>query len=1108
MHAGLRFRRTRSGFAVLFTLFGLTLAGIASAQTGQPFVPEQNWYTDDWGLGIVVDGLGNLQVETDGVPGITSADHTHPIPADADAGLSPIRNYRLSPSRRHVIISGGTSDFTATRIYVYRIPAADGAALIPLGRSIDFASGVNPEHFFDDGAGGQPDFLHAVSIGNILPTQRIWWLNLETGAGGYTVDVPRIVDSPVYYAPNGIAAFIKHSGTLPGTSTYLTIALCDDSIGMPYSVTGGFMQDLPPPVANAFLAGDAINGWSAELEHDGSILEFFPLDDCVGAVSPPTGAGCVAGVCVPDLTEAACLALGGTWQGAGSTCAGVDCPPPPQPQLALTISAPSAVQIGQPIEYTLQVQNAGNGTAAATLLRLALPAGVAFGSASSPGILESNGGWASWELGDLAAGASVTHTLIVIPDCATTSATLSFSFVRSGLLVSYGNVVTTTVSQPGGSLTASVSAAPSLVPLRAGETIDYTFTLLSVGSDRQDVEFFGQYGDHVDLDAFGAAGSGVWQDNSGVAFHWIGDLRDGVPEQLTLRVRVTDCYAPSPPTTNLNHGYDLQIYGPCSALISQMTPPPGIPMAVRDIVTSVVATGPGDVRDYGGFPFAGAVVRPGEPFPVVWRITNIGPLGLTIDSAVCSLGQLLPANDPPFTETPPAGTLWNASSNSIVWTGSLAPGDSVSIRFEAECPPDPPCGLGLTSQVSTSSCPNYASGSCPVVGVERPWSEAHLLIGHTPRRIGRFRPGVDTEEQPWFCLGIETGALTSVAPGGAIWWFGLMTWRLDPETLDFWNFGESFLQQHGMLALHSVAEDSTGIVYFATAVDAGGQNLTSIMRWDPATDTSSLLWQEQTGNVGDISAISSLRLDGDTELAGLTSEGLLKMDVNDPASAVLWSDPTVLWPLRMTRLPDGGDYVVDQLVFGLTTPEPLISIDPIDGTHDVLIADLNAMPGADTNPYFSMTADDSSRIYLAPGFGRLVRVDPAMQPLVPTVVFGGITDNYSGLIWRSGSTAPTGVGDATPSAHRLVLSGAAPNPFNPRTDLRFEVPQAGRVRLELFDVRGRRVARLVDAELPAGEHRTEWNGRDGNGREVPSGVYLARLRTAQGTVTTKLMLAR
>ncbi len=94
-----------------------------------------------------------------------------------------------------------------------------------------------------------------------------------------------------------------------------------------------------------------------------------------------------------------------------------------------------------------------------------------------------------------------------------------------------------------------------------------------------------------------------------------------------------------------------------------------------------------------------------------------------------------------------------------------------------------------------------------------------------------------------------------------------------------------------------------------------------------------------------------------------------------------------------------------------------------------------------------------------------------------------------------------------PQTTAATLS-AAPNPFNPRTTLHFTLAQAGPVRLTIHDLTGRKVAVLVDGDLPAGGHAAPWNGRDAGGRAVASGVYLARLVTAEGALTARLTLLR
>jgi flagellar hook assembly protein FlgD len=84
----------------------------------------------------------------------------------------------------------------------------------------------------------------------------------------------------------------------------------------------------------------------------------------------------------------------------------------------------------------------------------------------------------------------------------------------------------------------------------------------------------------------------------------------------------------------------------------------------------------------------------------------------------------------------------------------------------------------------------------------------------------------------------------------------------------------------------------------------------------------------------------------------------------------------------------------------------------------------------------------------------------------------------------------------------------APNPFNPRTTVRFTLPQAARATLSLYDQRGCLVRTLVAAALPAGEQAVTWDGRDDGGRSVASGVYVVRLSTSQGVLTGKVTLAR
>lgn len=91
---------------------------------------------------------------------------------------------------------------------------------------------------------------------------------------------------------------------------------------------------------------------------------------------------------------------------------------------------------------------------------------------------------------------------------------------------------------------------------------------------------------------------------------------------------------------------------------------------------------------------------------------------------------------------------------------------------------------------------------------------------------------------------------------------------------------------------------------------------------------------------------------------------------------------------------------------------------------------------------------------------------------------------------------------------RLTLQPNYPNPFNPSTTLRFGLPNAGWVRLEIFDMLGRKVRTLEDKFFEAGYHSAVWDGRDDQGREVSSGVYYHRLSAEGVRVSRKMSMVK
>ena len=96
-----------------------------------------------------------------------------------------------------------------------------------------------------------------------------------------------------------------------------------------------------------------------------------------------------------------------------------------------------------------------------------------------------------------------------------------------------------------------------------------------------------------------------------------------------------------------------------------------------------------------------------------------------------------------------------------------------------------------------------------------------------------------------------------------------------------------------------------------------------------------------------------------------------------------------------------------------------------------------------------------------------------------------------------------------PKAYALYQN--FPNPFNPSTTIRYDIPERNGsvpVRICLYDIRGRLVRRLVDDRMAAGRYQVHWDGRDDRGGAMPSGVYLYRTVAGDYMTTRKMVLAR
>jgi hypothetical protein len=102
----------------------------------------------------------------------------------------------------------------------------------------------------------------------------------------------------------------------------------------------------------------------------------------------------------------------------------------------------------------------------------------------------------------------------------------------------------------------------------------------------------------------------------------------------------------------------------------------------------------------------------------------------------------------------------------------------------------------------------------------------------------------------------------------------------------------------------------------------------------------------------------------------------------------------------------------------------------------------------------------------------------------------------------------TGVGNDTPRPLALQLLPNSPNPFNHTTVVRFGLPEASDVVLDVFDVTGRRVYTERRAHVPAGWQNLSYDGRDARNVPLPSGVYFFRVTAGGVTAASKMVISR
>jgi hypothetical protein len=106
-------------------------------------------------------------------------------------------------------------------------------------------------------------------------------------------------------------------------------------------------------------------------------------------------------------------------------------------------------------------------------------------------------------------------------------------------------------------------------------------------------------------------------------------------------------------------------------------------------------------------------------------------------------------------------------------------------------------------------------------------------------------------------------------------------------------------------------------------------------------------------------------------------------------------------------------------------------------------------------------------------------------------------------------TGTEGSGTTTHVVSRPQLQlTVAPNPFNPSTEIAYNLPENGRVQMKVYNVKGQLVTTLVNEVQNAGSHSVVWRGTDSHGNPAASGVYFARIQTGTASTVQKMLLMK
>ncbi len=157
-----------------------------------------------------------------------------------------------------------------------------------------------------------------------------------------------------------------------------------------------------------------------------------------------------------------------------------------------------------------------------------------------------------------------------------------------------------------------------------------------------------------------------------------------------------------------------------------------------------------------------------------------------------------------------------------------------------------------------------------------------------------------------------------------------------------------------------------------------------------------------------------------------------------------------------------------------------------------------------TNEWEELTFDFSSHI----GLPEAIGIDQIV--VFPDFDLGGRTqDNiiyFDNISFYSNSVGVDNRSETFPQG--FVLEQNFPNPFNPSTTLRYELPEDGLVNVTIYDMMGRQVSTLVSSHQTAGYKSVIWDATNDYGKPVSAGIYLYQIQAGEFVQTKKMVLLK